>query len=130
MLDGNSSGQRPNLVPGVPIIPENQTLDNWVNRAAFAVPAKGTWGTAGRSLLTGPGVNQWDLALLKTVKITESQKISFRAEFFNIANRPQFGNPATNISSTGSFGRITSPLNREIGTGTARQIQFMLRYAF
>jgi hypothetical protein len=131
MLDGNSSGQqRPDLVPGVPIIPGNQTLSNWINIDAFAVPAKNTWGNAGRSLLTGPGVNQWDLALLKSVKLSESQKVSFRAEFFNIANRPQFGNPATSISSTGSFGRITSPLNREIGTGTARQIQFMLRYSF
>jgi len=127
--DGNSSNQRPDLVAGVPLYPDNQTLGNWINRAAYAVPAKGTWGNLARNTLTGPGVNQWDLALLKTFPINENHKISFRAEFFNAFNRPHFGNPATNISSS-SFGRITSPMNRDIGTGTPRQIQFMLRYAF
>ncbi len=63
------------------------------------------------------------------MKITEGHRISFRAEFFNIFNRVHLGNPGTNISSS-SFGRITSVMNREIGTGTPRQIQFMLRYAF
>ncbi len=131
MLDGNSSGQqRPNLVPGVPIVPENQTLDNWLNPAAFTIPAKNTWGNAGRSLATGPGVNQWDISFQKTMKIHEEQKIAFRAEFFNIWNRPHFANPGTTLTSPSSFGRITSPQNREIGTGTARQIQFTLRYSF
>ncbi len=129
MLDGNASNQRPDLVSGADIYPAEQTLGAWLNRAAFAVPAKGTWGNAGRNLATGPGVNQWDMALLKNIPINENHKISFRAEFFNLFNRPHFGNPATNISSS-SFGRITSPMNRDIGTGTPRQIQFMLRYAF
>ncbi|HSB16848.1 MAG TPA: hypothetical protein VLE22_20520 [Bryobacteraceae bacterium] len=43
--DGNSSNQRPDVVPGVSIYPEHQTLDNWFNIAAFAVPAKGTYGS-------------------------------------------------------------------------------------
>jgi len=129
LLDGNSSNQRPDLVADQPLYPEEQTLGNWMNRAAYKVPAKNTWGNLGRNTLTGPGVNQWDLALLKSIPINENHKISFRAEFFNFFNRPHFGNPATNISSS-SFGRITSPMNRDIGTGTPRQIQFMLRYAF
>ncbi|MFB3903331.1 MAG: TonB-dependent receptor domain-containing protein [Acidobacteriota bacterium] len=127
--DGNSSNQRPDLVPNVPLYPEEQTISNWMNRSAYAVPAKGKWGNLGRNTLTGPGVNQWDIALLKTVPINERHKISFRAEFFNFFNRPHLGNPGTNISSS-SFGRITSPMNRDIGTGTPRQIQFMLRWAF
>ncbi len=129
LIDGNSSNQRPDLVSGVSFYPETQTLGQWLNRAAFAVPAKGKWGNLGRNIATGPGVNQWDMALQKTMKVSEAHRISFRAEFFNIFNRPHFGSPGTNISSS-SFGRITSPMNREIGTGTARQIQFMLRYAF
>jgi len=128
--DGNSSNQRPNLVPGVPIYPENQTLGNWLNLLAFAVPANKTWGNLGKNIARGRGVHQWDISLQKRVRVTEGQSLSFRAEFFNIWNRPHFSNPASNISSASSFGRITSPMNREIGTGTARQIQFMLRYSF
>ncbi len=130
MPDGNQSNQRPNLVPGVPLYPENQTLDNWLNIAAYAVPANKTWGNLGKNTLRGPGVHQWDISFQKKAKITEGQSISFRAELFNIWNRPHFANPGSNISSASSFGRITAPMNREIGTGTARQIQFMLRYAF
>lgn len=128
--DGNTSNQRPNLVPGVPIYPENQTIHNWLNRDAFAVPAPGTWGNLGRFIARGPGVNQVDLSLQKTVSIRESQRLAFRAEFFNLFNRPHFGLPAANISAASAFGRITSPANRTVGTGTARQIQFMARYMF
>ncbi len=128
--DGNTSSQRPDLVPGVPIYPANRTIHNWLNRAAFAVPARGTWGNLGRFIARGPGVNQFDVALQKTTGLGESRKLAFRAEFFNVFNRPHFGLPASNYSSASAFGRITSPANRTIGTGTARQIQFMLRYSF
>ncbi|MBI4877892.1 MAG: hypothetical protein HY822_24945 [Acidobacteria bacterium] len=128
--DGNSSNQRPDRVPGVPIVPENQTIDNWFNIAAFAVPKSGTWGNAARNLGRGPGVNQFDVSLQKAAKIAENHRLAFRAEFFNIFNRPHLGTPGSNISSLGSFGRITSPMNRTIEIGAARQIQFMLRYIF
>ena len=131
MLDGNSSGnQRPDRVSGVSVVPANQTRSFWLDPAAFSKPAKNTWGNAGRSLATGPGVNQWDISFQKSMKVREGQKIAFRAEFFNIWNRPHFGNPGSTFSSLGTFGRITGPMNREIGTGTARQIQLTLRYTF
>jgi len=128
--DGNSSNQRPNIISGVPIYPEHQTINNWFNIAAFAVPAKGTWGNASRSLGRGPGVDQLDLSAQKNFRITENHKIAFRAEVFNVLNRVHLGTPASNISSPSNFGRITSPMNRSIGVGTARQVQFMLRYIF
>ena len=130
LLDGNSSNQRPDIISGVPIYPENQTIDNWFNIAAFAVPAKGMWGNAARSLGRGPGVDQLDLSAQKNFRVTENHKLSFRAEVFNIFNRVHLGTPASNISAPASFGRITSPMNRSIGVGTARQIQLMLRYSF
>jgi len=45
-------------------------------------------------------------------------------------NRANLANPNTNISSGSAFGRITGPLNNTYGTGTARQMQFMLRFNF
>lgn len=128
--DGNSSNQRPDILTGVPIYPENQTIDNWFNIAAFAVPKSGTWGNASRNLGRGPGVDQLDLSAQKNFRFTENHRLSFRAEIFNIFNRVHLGTPASNISAPANFGRITSPMNRSIGVGTARQIQFMLRYSF
>jgi hypothetical protein len=128
--DGNNSNQRPDVVLGAQLKPANQTATQWINVAAFAVPPRGRWGTAGRSLLTGPGLVQFDLGLTKSFPISEGRDIEFRWEVFNAFNRAQLGDPALNISTPATFGRITAPLNRNFGTGTNRQMQFMLRLNF
>jgi hypothetical protein len=128
--DGNNSDQRADRVPGVNPIPANQSPDQWINPAAFAVPARGTWGNAGRNILRGPKLFQVDLALQKQIPIGSQRSIQFRWEAFNAFNRQNLANPNTNISSGVAFGRITGPLNLGYGTGTARQMQFMLRLNF
>jgi outer membrane receptor protein involved in Fe transport len=129
--DGNTSNQRPNIVPGVSIYPEGgPTFSQWLNPAAFAIPAPGTWGNAGRSIATGPGLVQVDWALQKKMFLTENKNIVLRIEAFNIFNRTQAGNPGTTLTSPASFGLVTTGLNRTIGTGTARQLQLALRFNF
>jgi hypothetical protein len=131
--DGNStSPQRPNLAPGVSLIPAGgQTPQLWINPAAFLIPANGTWGNAGRNLIRAPGIWQADTAITRHARITERIGIEFRAEAFNLFNRAQYGLPNTNLSASGSFGQITQPLNTgATGTGTPRQFQLMLRLAF
>ena len=129
--DGDRSNQRPDLVPGVSIYPTEQSINNWFNPAAFKVPAKGTWGNAGRFLGRGPGYWEMDTALEKRTPIKEQVSVSFRAEAFNLFNHPIFGNPASNISVRSSFGRITGILNNgAVGTGTPRRFQLMLRLDF
>jgi hypothetical protein len=133
LLDGNStSPQRPDLVPGVSLIPAGgQTPQHWINPAAFSIPANGKWGSAGRNLARAPDIWQIDTALTKRNQITERVGLEFRAEAFNILNRAQFGAPNTNLSAAGSFGQITQPFNPgATGTGTPRQFQFMLRMTF
>ena len=131
--DGNSSSpQRPDLVPGVSLLPPGgQTPTAWINPAAFAIPANGTWGNAGRNLVRAPGLWQIDTALTKRNQISERMGIEFRAEAFNLLNHSQLGLPNANFSALGSFGRITQPLNPgATGTGTPRQFQLMLRLSF
>ena len=128
--DGNNRNQRPDIVPGVNPYPENKTPGQWLNIAAFAVPARGTWGNAGRNILRGPGLLQLDIALQKRFTINGSRNFQFRWEAFNVFNRLNLGNPGTNISAPAQFGRITGPLNNGYGTGTARQMQFMFRVNF
>jgi hypothetical protein len=137
--DGNTSSQRPNLVPGVPIYAANQTTNNWFNPAAFALPANGTWGNLGRYIADGPGMYEIDSSLQKRFRITERVGLSFRAAAYNVFNHPIFKNPSGGVGAltgnppavSGSFGRITSIINTgAVGTGAPRRIEFMFRAEF
>jgi len=92
--DGNTSSQRPDLVPGVSIYPANQTIDNWFNPAAFVLPAAGTWGDLGRNIGRGPGYYEIDTALQKRFRLNEHFGLNVRAEAFNLFNHPIFDNPS------------------------------------
>jgi hypothetical protein len=130
--DGNTNGQRPDYVAGVSMIPANgQTIDHWINLAAFAVPAKGAWGNLGRDVARGPQLFQIDASLAKDTKISERVGLVFRADVFNVFNHPELGNPNLNISSQATFGRINSLMNTSpVGTGGCRSIQLALRLGF
>jgi hypothetical protein len=130
MPDGNNSNQRADLVAGVPLYPANQTPEQWFNPAAVVLPKPGTWGNAERNIVRAPGLFQTDLALQKRFTINGARNFDFRLEAFNAFNRVNLGAPGTAVTSPASFGRITGPLNRGYGTGTARQIQFMFRVNF
>ncbi len=128
--DGNASNQRADLVAGQSLYPASQTDTQWFNTAAFAIPARGQWGNAGRNIIRAPGLFQVDLALQKRFTISGDRNFEFRMEAFNAFNRVNLGAPGTTLTSPSSFGRITGPLNRAYGTGTARQMQFMFRFNF
>jgi hypothetical protein len=132
--DGINSSQRPDVVLGQPLYPADQGPTLWLNPLAFTTPAKGTWGDAGRDILRAPGIWQADTALEKRFPIRERISVSLRADVFNIFNRAQLGNPSvtwTNPAQGTTFGQITSPYTTSaVGTGTPRQMQFMLRFSF
>jgi outer membrane receptor protein involved in Fe transport len=137
--DGNTSSQRPNLVPGVSIYAAHRTINNWFNPAAFAAPANGTWGNLGRYIANGPGMFEVDSSLQKRFKVTERLALNFRAAAYNLFNHPVYKVPSGGIGSlagnpptvSGSFGRITSIINTgAVGTGAPRRIEFMFRAEF
>ena len=143
LLDGNNSGQRPNLVAGVPIYAANQTINSWFNPAAFSAPANGTWGNLGRYIANGPGAFEIDSSLQKRFRLTERLALNFRAAAFNLLNHPEYKNPGASIGSvsgsgsnltikpSASFGRITGILNTgATGSGAPRRIEFMFRAEF
>ena len=139
LLDGNSSNQRPNLVPGVSIYASNQTISNWFNPAAFSLPAKGTWGNLGRYVARGPGMYEIDTTLQKRFPILERLAVNFRASAYNLLNHPIYKNPSSGVGSltgnppsvSGSFGQITNVINTgAVGTGAPRRFEFMLRAEF
>ena len=80
----------------------------------FSLEQIGQLGNARRRFFHGPGLNHWDMALLKDTAITETVSLQFRAEFFNIFNHTQFQNANGNISST-TFGLAQSAADPRIG---------------
>jgi len=72
-----------------------------------------TFGTLGRNAIRGPGINNWDLSLIKRTSITERLKIEFRAEFFNAFNHTQFLNP--DYKSSGTFAQVTQARDPRLG---------------
>jgi hypothetical protein len=126
---GQTQTQRANYIGGNVYLP-NPGPDGWLNPAAFAAPANGTYGNAGRNVFRGPGLWQTDIGLSKRFRVTERIGLDFRTEAFNLFNRAQYGNPVNNISNA-TFGRILQTANDgATGTGTSRQLQFMLRLSF
>jgi Carboxypeptidase regulatory-like domain/TonB dependent receptor len=93
--------------------------------AGFALPAQGTFGSAGVGILRAPGYFNWDFSAGKKLHLTESKYFDFRAEFFNFTNTPSFNPPAvswTPISNT--FGQITSTIS------SPRILEFVLKLHF
>ncbi len=110
----------PNRLPGPLNITDprlaNPTTntDPYFNTSLFSKEALGQLGDANRRFFHGPGLNNWDMALVKDLRITESKKLEFRGEFFNIFNHAQFGLPTGKIVNS-SFGYVTSARDPRIG---------------
>jgi hypothetical protein len=119
-----SPNYRPNLI-GDPMMPSGQrTAQQWLNPATVVVPTDRTqpFGNAGRNVARAPNFYQMDLRLHKDFSLTETTKLEFRTEAFNLLNKTNLGPPNGNRSS-GSFGSITSAY-------PARQMQFALKLLF
>jgi hypothetical protein len=75
----------------------------------------------GRNALRGPGINNWDLSIMKKIRIAENQSLEFRAEFFNAWNHTQFS--AVSSGSGTTFGQVA-------GARSPRLVQLALKYYF
>lgn len=113
--------QRPNRVCNGNLPTGQQSVQMWYNTSCFVAPAIYTFGNAGRNIIIGPGYTDYDLGLTKDFKLTEKLGMTFRSEFFNIFNHPNFGLPDGSIGSR-SAGTITNVVSN------AREIQFGLRF--
>ena len=122
---------RPDVVAGCNKSAAGSILDavrygtSVVNAACFAAPGSFSLGNESRvdPTLRAEGINSWDWSVSKRTRLSEHVGLEFRAEFFNIFNRVQFGPPNTAFGGA-SFGKITSQVNNP------RQVQFALRAAF
>jgi hypothetical protein len=91
----------------------------WFDTSCFAKPAANSFGNSGPNIITGPGVNNWDIGAGKLIALRESMNLQFRADAFNAFNHAQFLNPDSTMTDT-NFGRITT-------VGLSREFQFGLK---
>jgi hypothetical protein len=105
-----------------------QTPNAWFNPCAFVEPTVPAFGDLGRNTLIGPNFKNLDFALDKQIPLhSEVRKLQFRAEVFNIANRPNFDLP-NNVLTGATFGQIAT--EDAFGTKPPRQIQLGLKFIF
>jgi len=105
--------------------PRNSAGQPYFNPNFFTFEPVGQVGDAMRRFFSGPGINNFDLALLKDTQLTERTQVQFRAETFNIFNHAQFMNPSGDINNTGQggFGFVTAARDPRI-------MQLALKFSF
>jgi len=120
---------RPNVVAGASLSVPHPSPNLFFNTAAFTRPAAGTFGNAGRNILTAPGFQDIDLAAAKNTLIKERVSLQFRAEAFNLFNHPNFGQPGNSFTAA-TFGQITATRTTRGDLGSSRQLQLGLKLIF
>ena len=135
-MSRNAGVQRPDLVAGrsvKSIVTGNP--NQYFDPTAFYLPPAGFYGNAGRNILIGPGLLNFDFSLQKStpLPIREGSRLEFHADFFNLLNRANFANPRVDLS------QVLNPATRAYiagagkitGTVTpSRQLQFGLKLIF
>jgi hypothetical protein len=126
LLVGNG---RADVVSGANFYPASQTWNNWLNKAAFAVPANniGRFGDSAIGNVVGPGTQSVSMSLMKAVQIKESARFQIGLQVANLFNHPNYATPNTTFN-TAAFGTLSNLQSAE-GAGP-RQMQLTVRINF
>ncbi len=119
------------VVTGNPVLPKSErTFSRNFRTEVFQLPARGTIGNAARTLLRGPGINNWDVAIFKSFALREQLRFQFRGEMYNAFNHTQF----SGIDTAARFDAQGRQVNARFGELTAarnpRIMQLALRFYF
>jgi hypothetical protein len=116
----------PNYTPGCDLkLNTDPAKGPAFNTACFSLPALGQLGNAPRRFFYGPGIENTDLSLLKSVSLGPRYALQLRLEAFNVFNHPQFAGPGAvdgNINSA-TFGQI-------VNASAPRLVQVAAKFSF
>jgi hypothetical protein len=127
---------RPDIAPGCtnnPIASGTDPVKHYFSTSCFILPPVGLLGDLGRNTLIGPNFADLDTSLAKSTRIAERFNVQFRAEFFNVMNRPNFAAPASGLFVQGPNGTgLANPTAGQITSTTnpGRQVQLALKVLF
>jgi hypothetical protein len=107
---------------GAPIQLSNPTTLAFFNTSAFTIPAPGTFGTAGRDTIIGPGTSNTSLGLTKNILFSQTRGFSIQILASNVFNQIQFASIDTTVNSP-TFGQVTS-------VRQMRRVQVLMRFRF
>jgi hypothetical protein len=122
----NNGVDTPNYTPGsLEVNTNGRNGRSAFNTELFSLPQLGEIGTAARRFFHGPGIENFDMALQKSIKVRENQTLMLRVEAFNVFNHAQFNGASAVAGDIGSpnFGQIVS-------AASPRLIQLAARYSF
>jgi hypothetical protein len=85
----------------------------------------GTLGNPSKDLIRGPGLNNWDISLVKGIPIWERIHLQFRVEMYNFFNHPQF----STVNTTAQFNAAGAQTNAQFGQYTAAQNPRIMQWA-
>ncbi|HTS75049.1 MAG TPA: TonB-dependent receptor [Bryobacteraceae bacterium] len=136
--EGSGGGtQRANVIGNWHVPDPGPSL--WFNPNAFTAPPSYTYGDTGRNIIVGPGTNEIDLSLFKNFVLPwrEGMRLEFRAEAFNLFNKPQFDNPNESGATAGAatigvagVGTLNYAGNPAFFQRTSREIQLAMKLYF
>ena len=122
----NNLVDTPNYSPGCDLqVNRDPAKGPAFNTSCFSLPALGEIGSAPRRFSYGPGIQNFDMALIKNVSLTPNKSLQVRVEAFNVLNQPQFygaGAVDGNITSS-TFGQI-------VAAASPRLIQIATKFVF
>jgi len=117
------STNRPDAVPGQDPNSGPKTIDQWFNTAAFVQQAQFTHGNAGRNVIIGPGIFNFDMSILRNFRLGGSKNLQLRLEAFNVFNQPVWNDPETSVTNP-RYGTINSTRK------PMRELQFGVKFMF
>ena len=120
----------PGVAAGTPL----GTPDLYFDPCAFALPEAGFYGNLGRNTVIGPGLANFDFAVVKNIALKETKSVQFRAEAFNVFNRANFNRPGPLTESIKLFNASGAVVPSVAAIGStltdSRQIQLGLKITF
>ncbi len=120
---------------------DSPNVQRWFDPFAFAAPTLGSFGTAGRGIILGPGVNTLHTSISKTFTVKERVRIRLEGLATNLLNKPNYQNPILNITealnpnvnpAAVTSGRLTAVIDRNLKWDSAipRELQVQFRVEF